>query len=386
MTHVILLSVRTRGLVAACRAADVEPVFAAEASSAYAAIAELGPDRVQGLVVDASFPDAGELGAKVRDDGRFYSLPIVALVDAPQARAFLRALAIGADDAVVRDDLDGLSQRLGLFSGCDLTSRPRASRGRALVAHADLALRRAYGRAVRWAGFDPVFAATREEVETYVREPRLRLDLLVMDGEQLGEPGAILASVDARVPTILTADVGHERDVRAAAGWRPLTAVTREQTPTDEVLFLINELLNASAAEGRRSRRLLASTLCSFRPAGIRSATWGLTYNFSREGLYVRTMAALPEGIDVWVELRPDEASPWIHLRGKVVWRRRVGVTGPAVPAGFGIELQREACPAHDLALWDAAYERQLACEEASERPSDELPEGLDLDEPTAPI
>lgn len=374
MTHVILLSVRTRGLVAASRAADVEPVFAGDASSAYAAIAELGPDRVQGLVVDATYADAGELVAKVRDDGRFYSLPVVALVDAPQARAFLQALAIGADDAVVRDDLDGLSQRLGLFAGCDLANRPRASRGRAIVAHPDLSLRRAYGRAVRWAGFDPVFAATREDVEALVSAPGLRLDLLVMDGEHLGDPSTILDALDARgpVPVILTAETGQERAVRAAAGWRPLVAVTREQTPTDDVLFHINELLNASASEGRRSRRLLASTLCSFRPAGIRTATWGLTYNFSREGIYVRTMAALPEGIDVWLELRPDEESPWIHLRGKVVWRRRVGVTGPTVPAGFGIELQRDACPAHDLAQWDAAYARRLAAEEASERPTEE--------------
>jgi hypothetical protein len=89
-------------------------------------------------------------------------------------------------------------------------------------------------------------------------------------------------------------------------------------------------------------------------------------HDFAADGLFVRTMAGLPEGLDVWIELRPDEASPWIHVRGVVTRRSRVG-DATVFPRGFAVRLRRDDCPAADLVAWDAAYAR--AASPVRERP-----------------
>ncbi|MEZ4250378.1 MAG: PilZ domain-containing protein [Polyangiales bacterium] len=113
----------------------------------------------------------------------------------------------------------------------------------------------------------------------------------------------------------------------------------------------------------RSSRRILRRGVCSFRPAGTSTATLGGLHDVSADGVYVRTMVPLPDGLDVWLELRPDDDSPWIHLRGVVVWRRRVGDGGLTCPRGFALRLSRTECPARDLEAWDEAYRRLVHAE-----------------------
>ena len=59
----------------------------------------------------------------------------------------------------------------------------------------------------------------------------------------------------------------------------------------------------------------------------------------SAGGLYIRTLVP-PQENAVWVELRPPNASRWVHLEARVVWRRPYGPLGGAtVPPGFGVQL-----------------------------------------------
>ena len=68
-------------------------------------------------------------------------------------------------------------------------------------------------------------------------------------------------------------------------------------------MFVVNELLRPrELLESRASRRMLYATLTSFRAAGEFECRSGLTYNISREGLYVRTFDSPPDKSKVWLK------------------------------------------------------------------------------------
>jgi hypothetical protein len=135
------------------------------------------------------------------------------------------------------------------------------------------------------------------------------------------------------------------------------TAVTDREAPAHNLLFVANELLRADLKNTRASVRRLFGSMCAFRPAGHLVSQYGLTYNVSPSGLYVRTLDPLPAGERVWLELRPPVEVGAVHLRGRVAWVRRYGATGPA-PPGFGVHLMADLCPPPDLRAYTAACDR----------------------------
>jgi len=137
----------------------------------------------------------------------------------------------------------------------------------------------------------------------------------------------------------------------------------REDAPPDDLLFVVNELLRPRALlESRASARLLYTARCGFRVEGTFESSFGLTYNISREGLYVRTFDSPPNTSRVWVELRPPSHSGVCHLRGEVVWTRTLstGARG-AAPAGFGVRLDLERCSPEDRRAYLSAYDHGLS-------------------------
>jgi hypothetical protein len=87
----------------------------------------------------------------------------------------------------------------------------------------------------------------------------------------------------------------------------------------------------------------------------------GLTYNVSREGLYVRTFDVPSNKGIAWLELRPPGSSKAVHLRGDIMWTRTLatGARG-AAPPGFGIRLAPEQCPPNDNHAYTERYDLLL--------------------------
>jgi hypothetical protein len=121
-----------------------------------------------------------------------------------------------------------------------------------------------------------------------------------------------------------------------------------------QVSFVTDEALGAKPDQ-RRSRRILYSTICTFREGALVHPVYGLTHDISREGLYVRTLDPPAAGTSLWLELRTSEGVA-VHLRGRVMWRRDADMAGAAALAGFGFQIDETSTPAHDLGLWNAAY------------------------------
>jgi len=124
--------------------------------------------------------------------------------------------------------------------------------------------------------------------------------------------------------------------------------------PPENIVFLANELGRGTADDQRSSRRLLYGTMVAFRCAGRDADDYGLSYNVSEGGLYVRSLAP-PVEDTVWLELRPPRTERLVRLEARVCWRRGYGGSAMAtVPPGFGLEISDGSRA--DREAWEAGY------------------------------
>lgn len=350
----------------AARRAGVDARFCWDADEARGLLVSAQEPVPRCLVADERLDGLEPFVAWVRGEARLFPVPVAVQVAAPADRAYLRAHSIGADDVVPLGDYGGLARRLANLAEFDPSARPPLTQGQAVVAHPDELRRRVLGRILRQAGFDVAFAVDAAD--------------LVRVGHARGEPPAILVA-DAGLPgggpfeatrairartgfdnvvLVVTASEGAMSQVRDAAAEIGGAAATLEKAPPDNLLFLANELLRPDVRNVRASTRLLYGTICAFRRAGSLEVVYGLTYNISREGMYVRTLDPPAPGTPIWLEMRPPFAEQVVHLRGKAVWARGLRSPGGAAPAGFGVRLSDEGEPAEDRTAYESGYDRML--------------------------
>lgn len=309
------------------------------------------------VIVDAAMTELEPLMTWLRTDPVLMGTLVVAIVPAPSDRAFADAHAAGCDDVVAQGDLGAITRRAAAVAAYDPTSRPAASQGRAIVAHPSDHKRRLLGRTLRLAGFEVCFAERADELAC-AKEPALLVAADAMPG------GALECIATARqltgqpsLPSIALGASDELPSLEQRADALERVAAVHEQAPPDHLLFVANELLRPGVRNLRASERVLYDALCAFRPAGQLAPVMGLTYNLSREGLYVRTLDAPEPGSTLWFELRPPGERQIVHLRGTVVWVRSVAHgPGGVAPFGFGVRIAADACPPVDLRRYQSAY------------------------------
>ncbi|MBX3274450.1 MAG: EAL domain-containing protein [Sandaracinaceae bacterium] len=329
------------------------------------------------VFVDPELGGARELVAWIRGAPRWCALSVIALVPHPAEGAYVHAHALGVDDVTLRSDLGTITRRLGALDG--RPARPSApTRGRAFVAHPDGERRRVVGRVLHQAGFEVAFASDAADL---LRGVEACADTaLVAIAEELARPGSALVGEvrgvagKADLPVVI---LDIESGTEHAGGTLGRLGVVADAAAPDNLLFVVNELGAHASAEQRASQRLLYSTLCAFRRAHEVSPEFGLTYNISRDGIYVRTIDPPAIGTSVWLELRPPGTTAIVHLRAQVVWTRRAADRGHAtVPSGFAVQVIEAECPPADLERYRAAYHafreepRPYVVEPTAEAPS----------------
>jgi hypothetical protein len=318
------------------------------------------------ILADAQL-ELSDLTSVVRANGATCGVPLIAVTEGAAERTLLEMHALGVDDVVQAHDAAGIMRRVNALAKFDPAARTSVIQGRCLLAHGDATRRAVVGRSLRQAGFEVSFAVAVEDQRTSTESATLKLvvasePLLPTD---LNSARRLLAwAIERKIPVVL---------LRSAADTRPRLegcVYVQESAPPDDLLFVVNELLRPRAlVEGRASRRLVLARLCAFREPSETGGRLGLTYNISREGLYVRTLDAPPQHTEVWLEVQP-EGSRICHLRGEVVWTRSLstGALG-AVPPGFGVRLKPEWCPVADhvayLAYYDSLFREVTAAEHA---------------------
>lgn len=348
----------------AAKRAGAEAVFCWDANEAQTLLTGGSHPVPRCVLVDGRMADVEAMVAWMRGEARLFPVPVVVQVPAPVDEAYLRAHAMGADDVIVAGDLSGITRRLANLSEFDPNARPPLTQGRAVVAHPLELRRRVLGRILRQAGFDVSFALDSGDLVRIAEGQAECPSILVADAGLPGDgPLAAVRQVRGRpgcekLPVVITAPADRVGELRAEAAALGGAAVTYEAAPPDNLLFLANELLRPEVSNMRASVRLLYGTICAFRAAGTLQPVYGLTYNISREGMYVRTLDPPKPGTPVWLEMRPPHGDGVIHLRGKAVWARGLRSPGGAAPAGFGIRLDDTAAPATDREAYETGYDR----------------------------
>jgi len=315
-------------------------------------------NRIRGIFFDAALAEPNFV-ASLRKVPSLVDLPIVALVDGITHRAFTDALHLGADDVVAVYDRFGVVRRATLLAAYEPGSWAPPRQGRVAVIHPAEHRRQALGRTMRFGGFDVLFAADAAEV---IARGSAAIQLAFI---AQGEAGANAAEIIARLraaagnpdlPVVLLAADDEDRNGPAAIASLSRVAYVIDEAPVDRLLFVANELLRPEVRDVRSSARLLLNTLCAFRPAGEFASTYGLTYNVSFDGVFVRTLDPQPREATVWLELRPRDDAPVVHLRARVVWVRDIKAALPA-PPGFGARIIEDASPKADLELYRTIYD-----------------------------
>lgn len=354
------LGSRERGVRAAIERASEDVIFVQDPKAALAAITGSPPRCVY---VDAQ-AGVREINEALRSRADCFGVPVIALTEHASEHAWLELHGLGADDVVQMHDHGGITRRTAALATFDPNARTALFHGTCLLAHDEPYRRALLGRVLRQGGFEVAFASSASEALTITEQSPPKV---VVASSRLPPEGGVKGLTQlarqwiGTMPAVLLTEAEGTQEEGAAR-----FATVHEDAPPDDLLFVINELLRPrELLESRASRRLLYSARCAFRLAGEFEAIVGLTYNISREGLYVRTFDAPANKSKVWLELVPPGAKRACHVRGDVVWTRTLatGARG-AAPPGFGVRLDFDTCPKEDREAYLSAYE-QLAARSA---------------------
>ena len=329
------------------------------AESLHVGIAQAGRNGDPSAVLDHETPmaviaavDSGAFGracALVRRRRGLARVPVIGACERRGELSFAELFHSGGDDLVDVNDPSALVRRIRALR--NIKPSPASYKDSAVVVGDDLSF---YVRTLWNAGIEPVIASSAEEAIALSRNARFVLASDEMDGA-----GAVAALSNARLggsttPWVVVAAPKRVAAVRAAAKELTSVGVLDAYAPTENALFMANELSRPTGMNARADLRLLFGTSVVFRHAGRDDGDdVGFTYNISAKGAFVRTLAPLSPGDDVWLELWPPRSARRVRLVGRVVWQRAFGPDDRAtVPAGFAVRI--EGGLPGDAELWAA--------------------------------
>lgn len=290
------------------------------------------------LLLDGASGNLERNCLEVRAQARYALVPIVALAPDVNELAFAEAFSCGGDDVVGVRAEAALTARLRRLPVTPW-ERPEPTDKVALISASDRNRRVVLARVLSNAGYPIRFAVDLEETERFARESKPRLVVIDTELEGVQELIGRAAPQNESTLWIVSTAPRHMRSYHGFLRDLPNATVTDSFAPPENIVFLANELGRGKGNDKRASRRLLYGTMVAFRCAGRDEDDFGLSYNVSNGGLYVRSLAP-PVEDKVWLELRPPRTERLVRLEGRVCWRRGYGPSTMAtVPPGFGIEI-----------------------------------------------
>jgi hypothetical protein len=310
-------------------------------SSAGAALGRLRSGATPVCVIVGSSIDLKRFVEDVRDEAQLFTLPVLACVEPRDVAAFGDAFVAGVDDVIASGDGDGVARRLAHLAQLRSDERPEANLGRVVVCIDDIVARRRVGRTLRQAGFDIEYASDLERL----RAPGVAAPLFAV---AVGRPPGDIEHRRVGIGDVARIGLVPVLFLELNLEYSRRDSDAQIVDATSRLLFFADERVKAEFKDRRGSVRKLFATVCSFREPGSPAATFGATYNVSRDGMYVRTFDPPRSGTLLWIELRAPETGLPLHLRGRVVWQRLPGAGRGVLPPGFGLSLNRANSPSED--------------------------------------
>lgn len=311
------------------------------------------------VVVRMDAEGAAQTFAHIRGQARLAHLPILGVAAQRDDLAFTELFSWGGDDLFAVDSVPSLARRLRpLAARAAAPTEPKARERSVVIAGSDARWRSVMGRAIYQGGFAVRFVAG---VEDLAKEAIADGVHVVVVADDLGEGTAEAQLRSTRAAGsqrawIVVAPPKRMAALSASIGSLGPVSVADGFAPPENVLFLTNELLSRRGVDKRASPRVLYGSTVAFRAAGRDEDEIGFSYNVSAGGLYVRTLAPLDPGQEVWLDMWPPRSERRVRLAGTVAWRRAFGPSEWAtVPAGFGVSITDGL--AGDLDRWRVGYQ-----------------------------
>lgn len=344
--------------------------FVPDVTAAKAILGNPDADNIECIFIDGAVTGVEEFVSGLRGRDRFFSVPVFAVVPNICDQAFRETNAYGVDDTLGDRDMGAFTRRVAVLSEFSETVRPPITQGNVVIAHTDRQQRRLFGKTMRNAGFNLVFASDQFELNRstqIIPTPRIVIcDCALTNLNTVEKIEQFRSAVsDSQLPFVLLVKESSQNELGSNPMLLESVEFMTENAPPDNLLFLTNELLRKvdlrDTPDQRASERLLYGTLCAFRHAGELSSVYGYCYNISYEGMYVKTFDPPRKNSEIWLEMRPPGEIIGVHLRGKVIWVRTPDNSKAAtVPPGFGLRIDSLACPPGDLEKYRAAYKHLL--------------------------
>lgn len=313
-------------------------------------------------VLDAHSAEAESFMTRLHADRMLSALPVLALVREASDGAFGAPLAWGVDEVLPIQGIGQIAPIATALSSRELAARPQATQGTVLLAFSNADDRRHRARSLRNVGFEVRFAADPDELAGSLAAADVKFvlaDATLFAGDPLRALRGLYDADPLHRPWVLVTPGPQVAALARDARGMPVEVLSR-LAPPEDALFAGNELLRAGLANQRASARLLHATLVQFRELGELESRYGVSYNISREGIYVRTIAPPPRGAKLWAELRPPGSTQFVHLEVEVMWNRAYrALSGATAPAGFGA-IVRDATYG-SRARWNQGYAKLLS-------------------------
>jgi Tfp pilus assembly protein PilZ len=311
------------------------------------------------VVVRMDAEGAAQTFAHIRGHARLAHLPILGVVAQRDDLAFTELFSWGGDDIFAVDSVPSLARRLRPLAARAATpTEPKPRERSVVIAGTDARWRSVMGRAIYQGGFAVRFVAGVEDLAKEAVADGVHV-VVVADDLGDGFAEAALKATRAAGSTrawIVVAPPKRMAALSASIGSLGPVSVADGFAPPENVLFLTNELLSRRGVDKRASPRVLYGSTVAFRAAGRDEDEIGFSYNVSAGGLYVRTLAPLDPGQEVWLDMWPPRSERRVRLAGTVAWRRAFGPSEWAtVPAGFGVSVTDGL--AGDLDRWRVGYQ-----------------------------
>lgn len=257
----------------------------------------------------------------IRGDWRLHDVPLLAQMPAEPA-LIAETFRRGGDDVLTGDRVE-LCAKLGAILAARAAPTPERDR-RLLFVGAGRLHRVLFTKLLAGAGYEVSAAETELEARASLetQSPHLAiLDLSLFEGDAR----ALGHSLLARGIKVLALTRGPR-----PAG-EPFTHAFDKLSPPEDLLFLINELLFAESAQKRLSPRRLWHA-----PVRFGDGAFGVAYNLSQTGLFVRTLNPPPLGTEISIEALPADGSS-LKANVSVVWRKPFSLrSAQDYPPGFG--------------------------------------------------
>lgn len=296
-------------------------------------------EQPRAIVLSASDPAAEQVCFRVRGEPAAAGVAVLITSDDVSEIGFAEALSWGADDVIVSPHREGLVRRLRPLRRILPSKAPL--RGSVIVVDPDARRRVMAARTLRNAGFSVIFAASTGEALAEAARPDIELIVAASAAEHHARAlVAPLRAAGRSTPVVIAAPPRDLASLRATMASFDRVAVTDSFGSPENILFVANDLERHAAGESRMHTRALYGSAVRFRSAGAERDDMGYCFNVSEGGMYVRTLAPLPLGDEVWLELVPPRCDRRVRLEGRVAWVRRFEQCARATaPAGFGLQI-----------------------------------------------